>query len=146
MYEDLVLLNTALVKHIALKFKPSQDDLEDFIQAGYIGLLKSAKKFCGGVKFSTYAYRSIQWEMSKYSKKISKYRMKEKQQDLPDLFSVNNLSTDLSCLTEEEKLVIEIRAETYAPIRQIAKQLNRSPATIYRVLNSAIKKLKNDSN
>lgn len=138
MYEELIEPHTALVRFIALKFKPSRDDLEDFIQVGYIGLLKSAEKFRGGIKFSSYAYKSIFWEISNYKKK-NKYKMKELKSDLVDQKYVSKLDT--SSLTPDELEVMKQRVYGYTPIRNIAISLNKSPSTIYRLLQSAIKKL-----
>lgn len=143
MYEDLIEPHIALVRFIALKFKPRRDELEDYLQVGYIGLLKSAQTFRGGIniKFSTYAYKSIFWEISKYKKKNRK--MDELKSDLIDHKYTAKLDT--SSLTPEELEVMKLRIDGYIPMRNIAITLNKSSSTVYRLYQSAIKKL-NDSN
>lgn len=142
MYEELIEPHTALVRSVALKFKTRRDELEDFIQVGYIGLLKSAGSFRGGVKFSTYAYKAIFWEISNYKKK-NRFKMSELKSDLVDNRYISKLDT--SSLTPDELEVMKLRVDGYTPIRNIAITLNKSTATIYRLFKSAINKL-NDSN
>ncbi|MFV0516479.1 MAG: sigma-70 family RNA polymerase sigma factor [Aminipila sp.] len=66
--ELLVSQNTGLVKSLALKYSGSGYELEDLIQIGYMGLLKSIDRFdlSYDVMFSTYAVPMILGEIKRY--------------------------------------------------------------------------------
>lgn len=66
--EQLICLNTGLVKNIALKFIGTGYELDDLLQIGYIGLLKAVERFDAnyGVMFSTYAVPMILGEIRRY--------------------------------------------------------------------------------
>lgn len=66
--EELVNLNTGLVKNIALRFVGTGHELEDLLQIGFIGLLKAVDRFNidYGVMFSTYAVPMILGEIKRY--------------------------------------------------------------------------------
>ncbi len=66
--EEIVRRNVGLVKSIALEFTHSGEDLEDLIQAGYIGLLNAVANFdlSRKVRFSTYASHLIRGEIRHY--------------------------------------------------------------------------------
>ena len=66
--EQLIIQNTGLVKKLALKFSSPETEYEDFVQIGYMGLLKAVYKFNTeyGVMFSTYAVPIILGEMKQY--------------------------------------------------------------------------------
>lgn len=64
--EKIIEQNSGLVRAVALKFfRAGQEELEDLIQIGYIGLIKAARNFDSerGVKFSTYAVPMITGEI-----------------------------------------------------------------------------------
>ena len=64
--EELVREHTGLVKSVALRLSYACDEeLDDLIQIGYIGLLKAARRFDPerGLKFSTYALPMIAGEI-----------------------------------------------------------------------------------
>lgn len=63
--EELILHNMRLVAHVAKKYAVSEEDSEDLISIGTIGLLKAAATFnCSyGSRFATYAIRCIDNEM-----------------------------------------------------------------------------------
>ena len=64
--EELVREHTGLVKSVALRLSYACDEeLDDLIQIGYIGLLKAARRFDPerGLKFSTYAVPMIAGEI-----------------------------------------------------------------------------------
>lgn len=60
--------NTGLVKNLALRFSSGDQELDDLIQIGYIGLLKAIYKFEPGydVMFSTYAVPMIVGELKRF--------------------------------------------------------------------------------
>ena len=68
LQEEIIKRNVGLVKSIALEFTHSGEDLEDLIQAGYIGLLNAVANFdlSRKVRFSTYASHLIRGEIRHY--------------------------------------------------------------------------------
>lgn len=141
MYEDLINSNIGLVKSIALKFRPSRFDLEDYYQIGFIGLIKSARSFRGGSKFSVFAYKSIFWEISKYHKKQKRkinYTMLQNNNDRIQFFT----DEDLELLDDDELKIIDLFLINEYSVKDISQALNKSKATIYRKINSIVKKIK----
>jgi RNA polymerase sigma-B factor len=66
--EGLVHLHLPLVEHCARRFRNRGEPLEDLVQVGTIGLLKSIDRFDleRGVEFSTYATPTIIGEIKRY--------------------------------------------------------------------------------
>lgn len=66
--ERLVVENTALVRSIAYKFRDRGTELEDLIQIGIIGMIKSIRSFSfeKGTAFSTYAVPLIVGEIRRH--------------------------------------------------------------------------------
>ncbi|MBQ8850044.1 MAG: sigma-70 family RNA polymerase sigma factor [Clostridia bacterium] len=65
---ELVILNTGLVRSIALRFRERGVDFEDLMQIGTLGLLKAIRSFDleRGTCFSTYAVPLIFGELRRY--------------------------------------------------------------------------------
>lgn len=74
--EELILHNMRLVAHVAKKYVNSQEDTEDLISIGTIGLLKAVDSFRQdyGSRFATYAIRCIDNEMLMYFRSKKKMR------------------------------------------------------------------------
>jgi RNA polymerase sigma-B factor len=66
--ERIIARNVGLVKSIAVKFVGSGEQLDDLIQAGYIGLLNAVANYdlAHNTRFSTYASHLIQGEIRHY--------------------------------------------------------------------------------
>lgn len=66
--EELVRINTGLVRSIALRFRDRGVDMEDLMQIGTLGLLKAIRSFDldRGTCFSTYAVPLIFGELRRY--------------------------------------------------------------------------------
>ena len=66
--ESLVHLHLPLVEHCARRFRNRGEPLEDLVQVGTIGLIKSIDRFDAerGVEFSTYATPTIIGEIKRY--------------------------------------------------------------------------------
>src|SRR6478609_8737418 len=66
--EGLVRLHLPLVEHCARRFRNRGEPLEDLVQVGTIGLIKSIDRFDleRGVEFSTYATPTIIGEIKRY--------------------------------------------------------------------------------
>ncbi len=66
--ERIIARNVGLVKSIAVRFVGSGEQLDDLIQAGYIGLLNAVANYdlAHNTRFSTYASHLIQGEIRHY--------------------------------------------------------------------------------
>ena len=75
--EELILRNMRLVAHVAKKYQNDEDDLEDLISIGTIGLLKAVATFdySYGNRFATYASRCIENELLMHFRKSKKLKM-----------------------------------------------------------------------
>ena len=75
--EELILHNMRLVAHVAKKYQSSEEEAEDLISIGTIGLLKAVSTFDYnfGNRFATYAIRCIENELLMYFRKTKKTKM-----------------------------------------------------------------------
>ncbi|MBR3811485.1 MAG: RNA polymerase sporulation sigma factor SigK [Agathobacter sp.] len=75
--EKLILHNMRLVAHVAKKYQNEEDELEDLISIGTIGLLKAVSTFDYnfGNRFATYAIRCIENELLMHFRKTKKTKM-----------------------------------------------------------------------
>jgi len=75
--EELILHNMRLVAHVAKKYQGSEEDVEDLISIGTIGLLKAVATFDFnyGNRFATYAIRCIENELLMYFRKSRKNKL-----------------------------------------------------------------------
>lgn len=115
--ELLVSQNTGLVKSLALKYVGTGYELEDLIQIGYMGLLKSIDRFDSSydVMFSTYAVPMILGEIKRYIRddgriKVSrqiKMDIKRMKQARDECYNRNGTSPKLSELAAEMEMPIE---------------------------------------
>lgn len=80
--EELILHNMRLVAHVAKRYLSSEEDPEDLISIGTIGLIKAVSTFDRdyGSRFATYAIRCIDNEM------LMHFRSKKKQKGEVSLF------------------------------------------------------------
>lgn len=75
--EELILHNMRLVAHVAKKYQGSEEEVEDLISIGTIGLLKAVATFDFnyGNRFATYAIRCIENELLMHFRKTKKTKM-----------------------------------------------------------------------
>lgn len=80
--DELILHNMRLVAHVAKRYMNSDEDMEDLISIGTIGLIKAVSTFKKdyGSKFATYAIRCIDNEM------LMHFRSKKKNRGEVSLF------------------------------------------------------------
>ena len=80
--KELTLRNMRLVAHVAKKYQNSDEDMEDLISIGTIGLIKAVSTFKPdrGSKLATYAAKCVENEIlmllrshKKYSREVSLY-------------------------------------------------------------------------
>ncbi len=75
--DELVLHNMRLVAHVAKKYQSSEEEVEDLISIGTIGLLKAVSTFDFdyGNRFATYAIRCIENELLMHFRKTKKTKL-----------------------------------------------------------------------
>ena len=75
--EELILHNMRLVAHVAKKYQSGEDEIEDLISIGTIGLLKAVSTFDFnyGNRFATYAIRCIENELLMHFRRTKKNKM-----------------------------------------------------------------------
>jgi len=136
--EILIERNLRLVAHIAKKYQNVDEDMEDLISIGCIGLIKAVDTFDAGKgRLATYACRCIDNELlmllrgkKKVSREVSLFEpigqdkegneihlvdvIEQQQPDIVDRMEIaNNIRTLLrlinECLTEREKEILILR-------------------------------------
>ena len=136
--EILIERNLRLVAHIAKKYQNVDEDIEDLISIGCIGLIKAVDTFDAGKgRLATYACRCIDNELlmllrgkKKVSREVSLFEpigqdkegneihlvdvIEQQQPDIVDRMEIaNNIRTLLrlinECLTEREKEILILR-------------------------------------
>ena len=161
----LIEHNLRLVAHIVKKYQRPEEDNEDLISIGTVGLIKAVITFNPekGNRLSTYAARCIK----KSSREISLYEPigTDREGNEIQLFDVMettdedihekiNLKDDVrtlyekveSELSDRERLVLKMRyglynEEEYTQ-REIAKRLGISRSYVSRIEKSAVEKLR----
>lgn len=75
--EELILRNMRLVAHVAKKYQGCEEEIEDLISIGTIGLLKAVGTFDFnyGNRFATYAIRCIENELLMHFRKTKKTKL-----------------------------------------------------------------------
>ncbi len=128
--EILIKHNLRLVAHIAKKYKNQNNDLDDLISIGSIGLMKSIKTFSyeKGNSFSTYASRCIENEI------LMTFRSDKKNVNsvyLDDVISVDKDGNNLSLyeVLNDNETSIDTQVENNILYKKIEKiilsKLNR---------------------
>ena len=120
---ELTLRNMRLVAHVAKKYQNSEEDMEDLISIGTIGLIKAVASFDSGKgKLSTYASRCIDNELlmllrskKKTSKEVSLYE--------PIGTDKEGNEINLLDIIESEQIDVIDRMELGGNIRKLGKVL-----------------------
>jgi RNA polymerase sporulation-specific sigma factor len=75
-WEELILHNMRLVAHVVKRYSGTEEDQEDLISIGTIGLIKAVDSFRAdyGSRFATYAIRCIDNEILMYFRSKKKTR------------------------------------------------------------------------
>lgn len=75
--EELILRNMRLVAHVVKKYQNGEEDIEDLISIGTIGLLKAVSTFDFdyGNRFATYAIRCIENELLMHFRRCKKTKL-----------------------------------------------------------------------
>ena len=125
--EILVERNLRLVAHIAKKYQNVEEDMEDLISIGCIGLIKAVNSFDSGKgRLATYACRCIDNELLMY------FRAKKKVSREVSLYEPIGMDKEgnqihlLDIVESEEPDVVELLEHT----RQIEKLLGLVPKVL----------------
>ena len=172
--DELIRHNLRLVAHIAKKFEGTSEEQDDLISIGTIGLIKGINTFKPDkkVKLATYAARCVENEILMHLRAQKKHKCEVSlnepigtdhdgnQISLRDVLGTEgdmvaetveqsceyqHLLQKLHCLTEREKLVLELRYGLNGdePITQkeVGARLKESRSYVSRIEKKALEKL-----
>ena len=122
--EILIKHNLRLVAHVVNKYYSNENDYEDLISIGSIGLIKAVNNFNyeKQIKFATYAVRCIENEILmffRHQKKFAGDRYIEDIKNKVDIENTNNLYTTLA-----KKMNIEMLIELKSDARIVHEIIN----------------------
>jgi RNA polymerase sporulation-specific sigma factor len=172
-----ILEHLGIARSLALQFHKNLDvrnkyELDDLFQIAYIGLLKAARKFVETkkVKFSTYAYMLVKYEITHTIRDDRFYPCKDRKQrifsnvdsldknysifDNTKIKRVDTLTDNIDFtenivlhlavdkLSEEHKKIIQLRYYEGKSQVETAKILNLYQTKVYRLEKQALEQLK----
>ena len=108
----LIERNLRLVAHIARKYQGTQEDMEDLISIGTVGLIKavSTYKLEKGSRLGTYAARCIENELLMYFRAKKKH---SKEVSLYDPIGTDKEGNEINLLDVIESVPVDIVEECY---------------------------------
>jgi RNA polymerase sigma factor (sigma-70 family) len=136
---QLVNKHYGLVVSQAVRLSSQRNDLEDYMQVGFIGLLKAIRNYDPDKsQFSTFATVCIRNE-------IFRYMRKNKKKPINFSFKKDNWYTTKEelwelipdCLNEKEKLVLKMKSENYTH-KEIAEKLSCPKGQIKHIVRKII--------
>lgn len=139
---QLLADNIGLVVAQAKKFKPTNvTDLDDYKQAGYLGLLKAIRKYNPniGTKLITFAWNAIYREIAREAGKFN-----EKQEKLieePAEYKNDKIWEYVPKLSDNDFFILWMRVCGYT-IQEIADSIKESKQSICIKLQKIINKIK----
>ena len=139
---ELIEEYAPLVISQALHFRPTNvTSLDDYIQIGYIGLLKAIRHYNPdrNTKMSTFSVICIKRAIYKEFKKFQ--NDKNMNIDISDKQGHNMWEFEPNSLTEIEKKVLGLRLQSYT-YQEIGSRLNFTKSWASEVLSSAFKKIR----
>ena len=149
--QKLIEHNLRLVAHIIKKYYASQNDQEDLISIGTIGLIKAIDTFdpAKGIRLSSYASRCIENEILMFFRSGRKSAQDVSLNEPIDTDKEGNALTILdtmASLTPREREVVCRRYGLLGfapqPQRVVAKRLGISRSYISRIEKKALEKLR----
>ena len=163
--EVLIERNLRLVAHIAKKYQNAEEDMEDLISIGTIGLIKAVSSFDAGKgKLSTYASRCIDNELlmllrskKKSSREVSLFepiyhdggeaiyvmdQVKDTKNVDENWLENIALSEAMKHLDEREKHILNLRFFQSRTQMEVAEEIGISQAQVSRLEKSALKQLR----
>ena len=153
--QKLIEHNLRLVAHIIKKYYASQNDQEDLISIGTIGLIKAIDTFdpAKGIRLSSYASRCIENEIlmffrsgRKSAQDVSLNEPIDTDKEGNALTILDTMAVDDTSLTPREREVVCRRYGLLGfapqPQRVVAKRLGISRSYISRIEKKALEKLR----
>ena len=147
--QDQSLLESELIEEYAplvisqaLNFRPTNvTSLDDYIQVGFIGLLKAIRHYNPNknTKLSTFSTICIKRSIYKEYKKF--HKEKNLNIDIPDRESENFWEFEPPNLTGIEKKVLGLRLQNYT-YQEIGEKLDFTKSWASELLSSAFKKIR----
>lgn len=125
--EQLIVLNTPLVKSIIRRFKGRGVEYDDLFQLGCVGLLKAIKNFSINfdVCFSTYAVPMIIGEIKRYLRDDGYIKVSR---------AIKSLSYKINLFSEQFKL----KNNTNPSVEEIAKEFSITPQEVVFAMDSML--------
>ena len=119
----LIERNLRLVAHIARKYQGTQEDMEDLISIGTVGLIKAVSTYNleKGSRLGTYAARCIENELLMYFRAKKKH---SKEVSLYEPIGTDKEGNEINLLDEIESTPVDIVEDCY--IRENTDYLLRS--------------------
>jgi RNA polymerase sigma-B factor len=159
--ERLITAHLPLVRSVARRYLGRGESLEDLVQVGSIGLIKSSKRFdrSRGVAFATFATPAIEGEIRRYlaargsSRRVSVEREPVSDDGTSKVIETEPLASSderlllaesVRSLDERERQIVFLRFHADMTERQIAETMGISQAHVSRLLGGALAKLRAD--
>ena len=131
---QLIEHNLRLVAHVAKKYQSPEEDMEDLISIGTIGLIKSINTFNPekNIKLATYASRCIENEILMYLRRNNKTKLEVSiDEPLNVDYDGNELLLSDVLGTEEDIIYRDIENEVEEQLlREAIKKLSKRERTI----------------
>ena len=135
--QKLIEHNLRLVAHIAKKYYADENDRDDLVSIGTVGLIKAVDSFdpTKGIRLSSYASRCIENEILMFFRSA-----KKTAQDV----SLNDAVKTRLSPREREIILLRYGLTGQRPLvqREVAKKLNISRSYVSRLEKKALQKLR----
>lgn len=130
----LIEHNLRLVAHIVKKYYTTNNDQDDLISIGTIGLIKAIDSFNidNGARFATYAGKCLQNEILMYFRSQKKQSMENSLSDAVDVDKDGNPLTYMDILSVDDDIVdeIDLKIKSSKLYRAISEKLDPRERTV----------------
>ncbi len=130
----LIEHNLRLVAHIVKKYYTTNNDQDDLISIGTIGLIKAIDSFNidNGARFATYAGKCLQNEILMYFRSQKKQSMENSLSDAVDVDKDGNPLTYMDILSVDDDIVdeIDLKIKSSKLYRAISEKLDARERTV----------------
>lgn len=117
--DKLINHNLRLVAHVAKKYYQNQQDNEDLISIGTIGLIKAVQSFTyeKNTRFSTYAAKCIENEI------LMSFRKQKQNENIISLEDTLDINNDESKLSLKDSLADDFEIDTFCENEESKKEV-----------------------
>jgi len=142
--DEIVKENYGLLVSTARRFYPkTQDELEEYIQVGSIGMLKAIDTYDSSKsKFTTYACSCVFNEIYNYLRKLNKH--KNNVHDIVDFEGRESIDIEdylPEDLTEKERFILKLRLHEYTR-KEISEILGESENSTKYLIRKTLQKIR----